>query len=125
MFSCLNCRKALIAKSKSHSEISYDGGKFRDEQYSRRVGGQQEQQQQPLTAAGDDLNDTASVTESTTGHGEEQEEELEGKRFLGGQRQSLDSGLRRSQTQVRGKSCYMQQEEDEIEEATVKCRYTI
>lgn len=92
MFSCLNCRKALIAKSKSHSEISYDGGQFRDEQFSRH------DQQQLLKAAGDDLSNDTGLTAEAKGHGGEEDDA--GTTFVGG-RQVLD-GLRRSHTQVRG-----------------------
>lgn len=93
MFSCLNCRKALIAKSKSHSEISYDGGKFRDEQRQK----QQQQQQQDDDSdqellTGDDLNDTTANDNNNNGSS------CVGK----GSRTCSDSGLRRSQTQVRG-----------------------
>lgn len=84
MFSCLDCRKALIAKSKSHSEISYDGGKFRDGQ-------------EQLT--GDDRsNDTSAVTGGQQRQRDDGEDEEEQSYPSG---HVLD-GLRRSQTQVRG-----------------------
>lgn len=99
MFSCLNCRKALIAKSKSHSEISYDGGKFRDEQSSRH-GQEPQQQQQQLLNAGDDISNDTGLTAAAKGHDCDGGDEEDGTPFVGG-RLVLD-GLRRSQTQVRG-----------------------
>ena len=89
MFSCLNCRKALIAKSKSHSEISYRDEKRRN--------------LEPLTA-GDELNNSSSCAIVDDDHDEEggnnegQKGSEEEARYLCGQ--ASDGRLRRSQTQV-------------------------
>lgn len=94
MFSCLNCRKALIAKSKSHSEISYDKRKYHDEQ-----------EHQQLTA--DDLSD----------HADDHQNKSSVVTSQSASSSAVDSsgiaGLRRSQTQVRGKGFISVTIEDE------------
>lgn len=88
MFSCLDCRKALIAKSKSHSEISYD----RDQRL--RDSNDDDDDEEPVTGeADDDLNDTRAGIRG---------QRAEDSRYNLHRGQVLD-GLRRSQTQVRGK----------------------
>lgn len=101
MFSCLDCRKALIAKSKSHSEISYDGGKFRDDQnkYSPKPPVPQQQQQKQLTGYN---NDTSVPVEGQQGRQQQPRDQDDDDDDEEQDEEDTYPVLRRSQTQVRG-----------------------